>query len=89
MIGEDRELVSFAIAIGILTDFNAVVPHAVLAHAVRVVAGLCDPAAAAFVPCQGNRFGDVRLAREELQLKVRGHLGAFHAAFHIQRLLKG
>ena len=56
-VGEDREFVGPAVAVGVLADLDAVVAEAVGFHVVRVVARLGDPEAAALVPRHEDRFG--------------------------------
>ena len=87
--GKDRELVRFAVAVGILADPDAIAAHPVRFDSVGIVAGLRDPAAATLVEGEGDRLADVRLAGKEFQPHVGRHLGALHAALHAERMLEG
>ena len=90
LVGEDRELVGLAVAVGVFADLDGVVALLLVFHdAVRVVAGLGDPEAAAGVPGERDRLHDVRLGGEEHQLQVGGDLRALHAALDGIRLLEG
>ena len=89
LLGKDGELVRLAITICVLADRDAVIAHAVGLHVVRVVARLGHPAAAALVPGEGDGLADLRLAGEELEPQVSGHLRALHAALHAEGMLKG
>ena len=87
--GKDRELVRFAVAVGILADPDAIAAHPVGFDSVGIVAGLRDPAAATLVEGEGDRLADVRLAGEEFQPHVGRHLRALHAALHAEWMLEG
>ena len=88
VLREDREPVRPAVAVGVLTDPDAVVAAAVRAHVVGIVLGLGDPEAAALVPGEEDRLGDVRLGGEQFHAQVRGDLDALPAALRRQGQLE-
>ena len=90
MVGEDRELVGLAVAVGVFADLDAVIALLlVFLHAMRVIRGLADPEAAARVPRERDRLHDVGFGSEEHQLHVGRHLGSLHAALDGERFLEG
>ena len=89
LIGEDREFIGAAVAVGVFANLDAVGAHAVGLHGVRVVAGFGNPGATAFVPGHEDGFGDVGFAGEEFEAEIGGDLGALAAAFDAEGKLKG
>ena len=89
LVGEHRELVRLAVAVGVLADLDGVIAESRRLDVVRVVTRLADPEAAALVPREGDGLADVRLGREQLQAHVGRDLRAFLAALHAERLLEG
>ena len=90
LVGEDRELVGLAVAVGVFADLDGVIALLLVFHdAVRVVAGLGDPEAATGIPGERDRLHDVGLGSEEHQLQIGGDLRALHAALDGERLLEG
>ena len=78
VLGEHRELVGAAVAVGVLEDLDAVVAGLAVQHVVRIVDRLDHPQPAALVEGERDRLDDVRLAREQLELELGRHLDELH-----------
>ena len=70
MIGEDREFVGHAVAVGVFADGDAVVAFALRLHVVGIVEGFGNPAAAALVEGHGDGFFDLRLGGEKFDVEA-------------------
>ena len=89
MIGENRELVGLAVAVGIFADDDFVMPLLLVFHdAMGVIGGLGDPQTPTIIPGEGDGLHDVRLGGEKHQFHVGWNLRALHAALHGERFLE-
>ena len=88
VIGEDRELVRLAVAVGVLDDLDPVVAGLAVAHVVRVVDRLDDPQPPALVERERDRLDDVRLGGEELEREAGRDLDELHRLLRRERQLK-
>src|SRR5688572_12996283 len=89
LVGKDGELVRLAVAIGVLADLDVRLPGLTLVHeTVGIIKRLHHPGPSALVPRQVDRFYDVRLRGEKLEIKIRRHLREAHAVFRGEWSLK-
>ena len=87
VVGEHGELVGTPVTVGVLDDLDAVVSGVAVEHHVRVVDRFDDPQPAALVEVERDRFDDVRLLREQLQLELGRHLDELHRVVRRERQL--
>src|SRR5436190_817170 len=89
MIGEERELVRAAIAIGIFADLDSVVALPWRLHVIRVVNGLSNPKAATFVPGYADWLSNIGFGRKKAHGKIRMGDEMLHGFLREQRFLHG
>ena len=88
-VGKDFHPVTFAVAVGILENFDAIIALAAGLDLVWVIDALGDPQPPALVPLHVNGIHDLRFGGKKLQLPADGHLRVLHALGGRQRQLVG
>ena len=86
-LGEHSELVGLTVAVGVLTNLDAVVALAAVLELVRVIDSLDHPEASALVPRHVDRVDDIRLGGEQLHAEADRHLRVLHAVLGREREL--